>query len=114
VYPAAADVLHKTGALQVQNLLLWPARGEVEAEGVSVSLTRREMELLLVLAKRPGRVVQRQEIYEAVWGGVMPYRDRSVDVWVRKLRGKLATAAPEYQFVHTHYGFGYRLWAEAV
>jgi DNA-binding response OmpR family regulator len=107
-------VLHKSGALQVQNLVLWPARGEVEADGASVALTRREMELLLVLAKRPGRVVQRQEIYEAVWGGVMPYRDRSVDVWVKKLRGKLATAAPDYLFVHTHYGFGYRLWAEPV
>jgi DNA-binding response OmpR family regulator len=44
----------------------------------------------------------------------MPYRDRSVDVWVKKLRGKLAAAAPEYRFVHTHYGFGYRLWAERV
>jgi DNA-binding response OmpR family regulator len=98
----------------VQNLLVWPARGRVEADGVAVTLTPREMELLLVLAKRPGRVVQRQEIYEAVWGGVMPHRDRSVDVWVKKLRGKLATAAPDYLFVHTHYGFGYRLSAEPV
>jgi DNA-binding response OmpR family regulator len=44
----------------------------------------------------------------------MPYRDRSVDVWVKKLRGKLAEAAPQYRFVHTHYGFGYRLGAEPV
>ena len=81
---------------------------------MTVSLTRREMELLLVLANRPGKVVQRQEIYQAVWGGVMPYRDRSVDVWVKKLRDKLALAAPDYRFVHTHYGFGYRLWAERI
>jgi DNA-binding response OmpR family regulator len=101
-------------ALQVQNLVLRPAEGEVEADGVVVRLTPREMELLLVLARRPGKVVQRHEIYEAVWGGVMPYRDRSVDVWVKKLRGKLAAAAPDYQFVHTHYGFGYRLHAEPV
>ena len=107
-------MLQNSGPLQVQNLVLWPSRGEIEADGVQVSLTPREMELLLVLAKRPGRVVQRQEIYEAVWGGVMPYRDRSVDVWVKKLRAKLAAAAPGYQFVHTHYGFGYRLWAEPV
>jgi DNA-binding response OmpR family regulator len=99
-------------ALHVENLVLRPSENEVEAEGVVIPLTRREMELLMVLAKRPGKVVQRQEIYEAVWGGVMPYRDRSVDVWVKKLRGKLAEAAPHYQFVHTHYGFGYRLWPE--
>jgi DNA-binding response OmpR family regulator len=108
VSAAAADVL------EVQNLVACPARGHVEVEGVRVALTPREMEVLLVLAARPGSVVQRHEIYEAVWGGTMPYRDRSVDVWVKKLRRKLATVAPRYQFVHTHYGFGYRLWAELV
>jgi DNA-binding response OmpR family regulator len=107
-------VLPESAALQVQNLILRPSAGEVEAGGVTVSLTRREMELLLVLALQPGKVVQRQKIYEAVWGGAMPYRDRSVDVWVKKLRGKLTAAAPDYRFVHTHYGFGYRLWPERV
>jgi DNA-binding response OmpR family regulator len=109
-----ADVLHESGSLEVQNLVLRPTVGEVEADGVTVALTRREMELLLVLAKRPGKVVQRQEIYGEVWGGAMPYRDRSVDVWVKKLRGKLSVAAPNFRFVHTHYGFGYRLWSERV
>jgi DNA-binding response OmpR family regulator len=109
---AAADVLDPSDSVHVQNLIAWPARGEVEADGIRVALTPREMEVLLVLAARPGRVVQRQKIYELVWGGAMPYRDRSVDVWVKKLRRKLATAAPRYRFVHTHYGFGYRLWAE--
>jgi DNA-binding response OmpR family regulator len=111
---AAADVFQPAQPIHLENLVAWPALGEVEADGVRVSLTPREMEVLLVLAARPGRVVQRQEIYESVWGGTMPYRDRSVDVWVKKLRRKLATAAPGYQFVHTHYGFGYRLWAEPV
>lgn len=105
---AAADVqLHDV-------LRADPELGQVVVAGTTVSLTPREMQVLLVLAARPGRVIQRQEIYEAVWGGVMPYRDRSVDVWVKKLRGKLAAAAPQYTFVHTHYGFGYRLWAEPV
>jgi DNA-binding response OmpR family regulator len=108
VTAAAAD------ALEVGNLIARPARGEVEVDGVRIALTPREMEVLLVLAGRPGMVVRREEIYEAVWGGTMPYRDRSVDVWVKKLRGKLSAAAPRYQFVHTHYGFGYRLQAELV
>jgi DNA-binding response OmpR family regulator len=105
---AAAD------APEVQHLSIHAGRGEVEVDGIRIALTPREMEVLLVLAAREGRVVQRQEIYEAVWGGAMPHRDRSVDVWVKKLRRKLATAAPRYRFVHTHYGFGYRLWAEPV
>jgi DNA-binding response OmpR family regulator len=110
VYPAATE----PASLRVQNLVVRPALRELEAEGVTVTLTPREMELLLVLAKRPGKVVQRQEIYDEVWGGAMPYRDRSVDVWVKKLRGKLSAAAPDFRFVHTHYGFGYRLWSERV
>jgi DNA-binding response OmpR family regulator len=105
---AAAEVL------EVENLVVFPVRGEVVVEGVRVALTPREMQILLVLGARPGRVVQRHEIYEAVWGGAMPHRDRSVDVWVKKLRRKLATAAPSYRFVHTHYGFGYRLRAELI
>jgi DNA-binding response OmpR family regulator len=105
-------VLRPAESVHLDNLVVWPASGVAEACGVRVPLTRREMEVLLVLARRPGRVVQRQEIYEEVWGGAMPYRDRSVDVWVKKLRGKLASAAPDYLFVHTHYGFGYRLWPE--
>jgi DNA-binding response OmpR family regulator len=110
----AADVSSSSERVHVQNLVAWPALGYVEVDRERIALTPREMQVLLVLAARPGRVVQRQEIYEAVWGGTMPYRDRSVDVWVKKLRGKLAAAAPQYRFVHTHYGFGYRLWAEPV
>jgi DNA-binding response OmpR family regulator len=70
------------------------------------------MEVLLVLAARPDRVVRREEIYTVVWSGAMRRRDRSVDVSVRKLRIKLQTIAPDHTFVHTHYGFGYRLWPE--
>ena len=105
---AAAD------AIVVENLVARPACGEVEIDGARVSLTPREMDVLLVLAAQPGRVVRREEVDEAVWGGSMPRRDRSVDVWVKKLRGKLHSAAPQYQFVHTHYGFGYRLAPELV
>jgi DNA-binding response OmpR family regulator len=107
-------VLQPADSVRLEALVVWPALGKAEADGVRVSLTPREMQVLLVLARRPGRVVQRQEIYEEVWGGAMPYRDRSVDVWVKKLRGKLASAAPAYLFVHPHYGFGYRLWPEPV
>jgi DNA-binding response OmpR family regulator len=76
--------------------------------GRSVRLTVRELALLEVLESRRGRVVERHVLYDAVWGGAMPYRDRSVDVFVRKVRGKLAHVAPGRELIHTHYGIGYR------
>ncbi len=52
--------------------------------------------------------MQRPEIYEIVWGGAMRHRDRSVDVVVRKIRGKLERLAPGWRYIHTHFGVGYR------
>ena len=77
--------------------------------GSALSLTVRELELLTALAERHDRIVSREELYRAVWGE--PYRksDRSVDVYVGKLRQKLERARPGRQLIHTHFGFGYRL-----
>ncbi len=73
-----------------------------------VPLTPREFAVFSVLAAVPGHVLPRETIYRRVWGVEMPKRDRSVDVYVRKVRIKLASAAPDRVFIHTHFGFGYR------
>ena len=57
---------------------------------------------------RAGAIVTREELYAEVWGGELRAGDRSVDVYVSKLRGKLETAMPDRRFIHTHPGFGYR------
>jgi DNA-binding response OmpR family regulator len=57
-------------------------------------------------------VLQREEIYERVWGYAMVHGDRSVDVFVRKLRQKLERASPGWRYIHTHFGIGYRFAAE--
>ena len=80
--------------------------------GRSIDLTRREFELLELLAKAHGKVLQREEIYQAVWGYAMAHGDRSVDVFVRKLRQKLETASPDWSYIHTHFGVGYRFQPE--
>jgi DNA-binding response OmpR family regulator len=72
----------------------------------------RELELLAALARRQGRIVPREELYGTVWGAPMRAADRSVDVYVHKLRTKLAAALPQWEFIHTHFGFGYRFQAE--
>ena len=80
----------------------------------SVDLTRREFELLALLSKAEGQVLPREDIYQRVWGYAMARGDRSVDVFVRKLRQKLEKASPEWRYIHTHFGVGYRFAAEPV
>jgi DNA-binding winged helix-turn-helix (wHTH) protein len=80
--------------------------------GASVELTRREFELIQLLAEAEGQVLQREEIYQRVWGYAMVHGDRSVDVFVRKLRSKLERVSPEWRYIHTHFGIGYRFAAE--
>jgi DNA-binding response OmpR family regulator len=84
------------------------------ARGSSVDLTRREFELIQLLAEAEGHVLQREEIYERVWGYAMVHGDRSVDVFVRKLRQKLERASPGWRYIHTHFGIGYRFAPEPV
>jgi DNA-binding winged helix-turn-helix (wHTH) protein len=74
----------------------------------SVDLTRREFEVLQLLAQAKGKVLQREEIYQAVWGYTMAHGDRSVDVFVRKVRQKLEKVSPDWNYIHTHFGVGYR------
>jgi DNA-binding response OmpR family regulator len=77
-----------------------------------IPLTVRELALLDALSRREGRIVSREELYLAVWGRPFRKHDRSVDVYVRKLRHKLELAVPEWRFIHTHFGFGYRFAPE--
>src|SRR5215207_2492479 len=87
---------------------------QVFSSGRSVDLTRREFELIQLLAAAEGQVLQREEIYERVWGYAMVHGDRSVDVFVRKLRQKLERASPGWRYIHTHFGIGYRFAAESA
>src|SRR3954447_9447756 len=82
--------------------------------GQNLELTRREFELLHLLAESPGHVLQREEIYQRVWGYTMAHGDRSVDVFVRKLRQKLEAASPTWRYIHAHFGIGYRFQPEGA
>ena len=101
-----AEVL-KAGELEIR-----PTEHLARARGRALSLSVRELELLAALARREGRIVPREELYETVWGTPLKAQDRSVDVYVHKLRTKLAAALPEWGFIHTHFGFGYRFQPE--
>ena len=97
----------KAGELEIR-----PSEYLALAGGRALTLSVRELDLLAALGRREGRIVPREELYETVWGAPMRASDRSVDVYVHKLRSKLATALPAWRFIHTHFGFGYRFQPE--
>jgi DNA-binding response OmpR family regulator len=98
-----SDVLH-AGELEIRL-----GEGLVLATGRALTLSVREFGLLAAMAQRVGGIVSREELYRAVWGRALRSGDRSVDVYVSKLRAKLEAAMPDRRFIHTHPGFGYRL-----
>jgi DNA-binding response OmpR family regulator len=109
-----ADARAERGPVAAGELEIRSDRFQAFVDGRSVDLTRREFELIELLAGSEGRVLEREEIYQRVWGYAMARGDRSVDVFVRKLRQKLEKASPEWRYIHTHFGVGYRFAAEPV
>jgi DNA-binding response OmpR family regulator len=99
---APGSVLH-AGELEIRR-----REGLVLATGRALRLSVREFGLLVAMAERSGTIVTREELYGVVWGGELRSGDRSVDVYVSKLRTKLEAAMPDRRFIHTHPGFGYR------
>jgi DNA-binding response OmpR family regulator len=98
--------------IQVGELEIRARDGLLVAGGRTVTLSVREFQVLVALARRAGRIMRREALYELVWGGALRAGDRSIDVYVRKLRVKLEAALPAWRFIHTHVGFGYRLEPE--
>lgn len=105
-FPESIDSVY-AGELEIRL-----GQGLVLASGRALTLSVREFELLGAMARRQGAIVTRGELYETVWGRTLRPGDRSVDVYVSKLRGKLEAALPDRRFIHTHQGFGYRFQPE--
>jgi DNA-binding response OmpR family regulator len=100
--------------IRAAQLEIRPSEHLAIAGGRALALSSRELELLAALARRQDRIVGREELYQTVWGEPLRATDRSVDVYVHKLRTKLAQALPGWRFIHTHFGFGYRFAAEST
>jgi DNA-binding response OmpR family regulator len=105
-HDADVEVL-RSGDLEIR-----PADGLVLAAGRALNLSVREFHLLVALVRREGRIVSRGDLFSGVWGGTLRAGDRSIDVYVHKLRSKLEAALPGHRFIHTHVGFGYRFQQE--
>jgi DNA-binding response OmpR family regulator len=94
--------------LSAGELEIRPDRFQAFVGAEALDLTRREFELLYLLAEEKGQVLEREKIYQRVWGYAMAHGDRSVDVFVRKLRQKLEKHSSSWAYIHTHFGIGYR------
>lgn len=102
----------RLGSLSVGPLEILPEEHIARAGGQPLTLSVTELLLLTELVRQAGRTVSREEIFRLAWGREMRVGDRSVDVYVRKLRVKLEAALPGWSFIHTHFGRGYRLMAQ--
>jgi DNA-binding response OmpR family regulator len=97
--------------IEIEELTVDPLNVQAYVNGESAELTPTEFRLLYALALEQGRVVTRDELLQKVWGRRLTHRDRTVDVFVRKIRDKLESFAPGHTFVQTRYGVGYKLEA---
>jgi DNA-binding response OmpR family regulator len=103
----ASNGVYVAGELEVR-----PAEHMALAGDRPLPLTVRELALLSELARHGNRVVTRAQLFESVWGRRWTSSDRSVDVYVSRLRNKLSAALPGTSFIHTHFGIGYRFSPE--
>jgi DNA-binding response OmpR family regulator len=99
-------------AIEIEELRVDPREVQAYVHGESASLTPTEFRLLYALALERGRVVTRDELLQRVWGRRETHRDRTVDVFVRKLREKIDRQSHEHSFIQTRYGVGYKLEAQ--
>ena len=109
---AFPESTQEPGTIYAGELEIRPEEGLVLATGRALTLSVREFELLVAMARRVGAIITREELYRTVWESDLRVGDRSVDVYVSKLRSKLEAALPDRRFIHTHPGFGYRFQPE--
>jgi DNA-binding response OmpR family regulator len=100
---------YRAGRLEIR-----PEEHAALVDGRPLHLTVRELQLLTELAFNAERIMSRDELYEAIWRRPLRRSDRSLDVYVSRLRQKLERAMPELVLIHTHFGIGYRFSAEAA
>src|ERR687898_724877 len=104
-----ADAPRRGEPIEIEEPGLDPANVQAYGGGESAELTPTEFRLFYALAVERGRVLTRDELLQKVWGRRATHRDRTVDVFVRKLREKVDERAPAHTFLQTRYDVGYKL-----
>ena len=95
--------------IDIEELRIDPREVQAYVDGANAELTPTEFRLLYALALDRGRVTTRDELLQRIWGRRETHRDRTVDVFVRRLRDKIDRPASKHTFIQTRYGVGYKL-----
>jgi DNA-binding response OmpR family regulator len=103
------ETIERGEPIDVEELHIDPREVQAYVDGQNVGLTPTEFRLLYTLAIDRGRVVTRDELLQRIWGRREGHRDRTVDVFVRKLREKVDRRASQHTFIQTRYGVRYAL-----
>src|ERR687893_1007974 len=96
-------------AIELEELRIDPRDVQAYVDGSNADLTPTEFRLLYTLALERGRVVTRDELLQKLWGRRQTHRDRTVDVFVRKVRDKIDALDARNTYIQTRYGVGYKV-----
>jgi len=105
-------VLETDDTIEIGDLVIEPSQLRVSVAGVPARLRLKEFQLLLALAREPGRLMTRQKLAQEVWGYDHLASSRTIDVHIRRLRQAIEDGSA-FDYVHTVHGAGYRFDAKA-
>ncbi len=105
--PKSAQRREQSSIISSQGLKIDPDRHRVFLNEREVNLTSKEFELLLLLAKNPGKIYSREQLLSKIWGADYDGDARTVDVHVRRLREKIEKTPASPEYVCTKWGMGY-------
>jgi len=103
-------VLEADDTIEIGDLVIEPSQLRVQVAGVPARLRLKEFQLLLALAREPGRLMTRQKLAQEVWGYDHLASSRTIDVHIRRLRQAVEDVSA-YDYIQTVHGAGYRFEA---
>ncbi|MGB5165718.1 MAG: response regulator transcription factor [Woeseiaceae bacterium] len=101
------SVAAETGRLEFDGLVIDTDARQVQVDGSTVELTSMEFELLLILARRPGKKLSRDDILSELRGIDAAILTRSVDIMISRLRNKIGDSVKPPRYIQTIWGRGY-------
>lgn len=98
-----------TEHITIGELTIDPLRYEVFVRGEQVNLTRKEYQILCLMANEPGKVFTRDDLINSIWGSEFETSSISIPVYIRHIREKIEEDPSDPKILQTVYRFGYRL-----
>jgi two-component system, OmpR family, alkaline phosphatase synthesis response regulator PhoP len=102
------DVASGGDVLRRGDLVIDNARMQVSRDGAPIDLTPTEFQLVAALARKPGRILTRAQLLDAVRGGDVEAFDRAIDTHIKNIRRKIEPDSRRPRYILTVYGMGYK------